>query len=92
MKLELGKKICNRLLPSPSGRAYYLMTALIKALRNQRKTRKAKEEKTMNTHTIELSLEKMEMVTGGAEDRIDVKVDTPDEFERLEPKAFGVRV
>ena len=46
----------------------------------------------MNTRTIELSLEKMEMVTGGAEDRIDVKVDTPDEFERLEPQAFGVRV
>ena len=46
----------------------------------------------MNTHTIELSLEKMEMVTGGAEDRIDVKAETPDEFERLEPKAFGIRV
>ena len=46
----------------------------------------------MNTRTIELSLEKMEMVTGGAEDRTDVKVDTPDEFERLEPKAFGDRV
>ena len=68
------------------------MTALIKALRNQRKTRKAKEENAMNTRTIELSLEKMEMVTGGVEDRIDVKAETPDEFDRLEPKAFGVRV
>ncbi len=46
----------------------------------------------MNTNTIELSLEKMEMVTGGAENCIDVKVETPDELDRLEPKAFGVRV
>ncbi len=46
----------------------------------------------MKTNTIELSLEKMEMVTGGAEENTNVKVEMPDEFERLEPKAFGVRV
>ena len=43
------------------------MTALIKALQNQKKTRKAKEENTMENNMMELGMDEMELVNGGIE-------------------------